>query len=834
MLLRLCISWLVWISILPAYSKPRINATINGYFLTPQGQLVRRAVHLSSEAKFTLASERLHLLWSNYYFEGLLESTQPVYGVRIFLGHSLIYPRLFPKPTSKVTLPDWRIPLSMNPRYGFPPVIEIEGADRKRSRVLLHAIGVEILPLLPLKIDWLTLERIHLIRQFLKKNTDRWIIKLQTSKIPFVILGEEGQIVMIDPPQRPLYMQRYTGPSPLSAQIYYGMFNPNNQSLSQNIVKLQSSAIHLISTSNWCALPELTQTHAAKLPDGVLTLEAIIHKILDFKLYTKSNFNQDLFDNSRGIVPSSFIMYKQQMAQLWSVVLSERSKVERKKIIKYVSKLRQNIKKDSPRFYRTLHSYEIIEGIIFYLEKQILREFFYSPEGIRLKNKDAMLQNRSQNIEYQDYQHYIPTSHFSIGESGLYIIRIAESLHLPWKKLLFSKRLTINQLLAMMESVGNSVNQTKSYFNGKESPLFIKDSSISQRASLLYPPLKHIYKNWKPQVSIFILNNIKNKSYKHIYLYVRGMYYDIYIGQQLFLDIPIYPQRQYKFYYTIPGETYYIYGHCYLYYSKYKKFILTINTPNFQQSFDSLLCPKLFEFSHRITAQNPFQWQTRILRAPHQARLTLQIIGRPLKIIHKVDYRVQVLDEITNKPISQAVVILKDVNKKLCAILTDSEGIATFYLESGNYIITVYDSKYTSCYLQRYRSISVVTQDRITDTYVLHHHYPIKGRIMFNGFTGDIRKVRVQAYQPGSAILSGTVNPNIDRGTYEFCILNQGEITEGEWLLSFIYKDISINIKPIYRKVIVSGDCDEVAGALKPKGHHINASDCGLFIFSSK
>ncbi|MFN3421463.1 MAG: hypothetical protein ACK40X_07060, partial [Armatimonadota bacterium] len=82
-----------------------VQGTLKGYFLTPQGELVRRSVTLTSSAVNEPPKEQLHLLWAGYYFEGLLESEEPVVEVRIFLGDVLIYSRRFPKPTTKPVPP---------------------------------------------------------------------------------------------------------------------------------------------------------------------------------------------------------------------------------------------------------------------------------------------------------------------------------------------------------------------------------------------------------------------------------------------------------------------------------------------------------------------------------------------------------------------------------------------------------------------------------------------------------------------------------------------------------------------------------------------------------
>lgn len=77
---------------------------------------------------------------------------------------------------------------------------KVEGKGGKPRRVVLRPVGVRILPLLPLKVDWIDFLRIRSVKSFLKREGDKlfpgW--SQWEEKVTFVLQGDEGQTVWIN------------------------------------------------------------------------------------------------------------------------------------------------------------------------------------------------------------------------------------------------------------------------------------------------------------------------------------------------------------------------------------------------------------------------------------------------------------------------------------------------------------------------------------------------------------------------------------------------------------------------------------------------------------
>ena len=437
--------------------KVKVQGTLRGYFLTPEGKLVYRAIPLASEKAVEPPQESLHLLWAGYYFEGLLESYEPIIGVRIFLGDVLIYPRRFPKPVTKIALPDWKIPLRVHPRYGFPISVEVGGQRGRKTRLTLQAVGVKVLPLLPLKVDWMDFERIKLVLQFLRREGHQLIPGWQAKRITFVLHGEDDQIVWIDPYKPPKGAKRYLGPCPMRGRIYYGVRRQKPLVPAEGGVS-EAWTVYLSYRPNWYALPDILKDDPlAEELDNLLRLEVIFHEVIhafilgrhkrDIVLHTDIEewqrwwgdaVAQALYDAACETMQTLYDVlstgfFQQQQVTDW---------------LKTFLAIRWRLKQTHPKVFQVIAMTELVEGIALCLQRLMLAKFLIAPEGQRLQEIDPLL--NTEGVD-ENFASSLMAVQSKMAQCGAHALKVAQKLGVDWQGL-FAHRLPscVDDLLSQL------------------------------------------------------------------------------------------------------------------------------------------------------------------------------------------------------------------------------------------------------------------------------------------------------------------------------------------------------------------------------------------------
>jgi len=390
--------WILMVGILSimaawAVGQPKVTVqgTLKGYFLTPKGELVRRSITLTSSPVNEPSKEQLHLLWAGYYFEGLLESEEPVVGVRIFLDDVLIYPRRFPKPTTKVALPDRKIPLCVHPRYGFPPVVEVEWGQGRRSRIVMQPIGVKVLSPLPLKIDWIDLIRIDLVRRFLEREGDNFFLNWRASGVTFVLQGEDDQAVWINPPKPPKGTKRYKGPCPLDAHIYVGklpkVLEPEGDGLTTTVFGYP--IVVLKYCPNWFGLPYHPSLQGRCEFSALMRIGTILHETLHatiFRFLPQPNYE------AKVTVPWLLGDFPRLYTQTWTLVpewiIQQRTRCTIQQTFQKFLAVRAALRQQAVEAMAYADDQTLSEGLASYLKELALKRFLQSPEGKILRQLD--------------------------------------------------------------------------------------------------------------------------------------------------------------------------------------------------------------------------------------------------------------------------------------------------------------------------------------------------------------------------------------------------------------------------------------------------------------
>jgi len=442
------------IACVSAQPKVTVQGTLKGYFLTPQGELVRRSIILTSREVREPSKEKLHLLWAGYYFEGLLMSKEAVIGVRIFLGDTLIYLRHFPKPTTKVSLPDWNIPLRIHPRYGFPPIVEVEGLNGWKKQLKLQPANVKILHLLPLKVDWTDFVRIELIRQFLKREGEQLLplplLKHWLTEITFVIQGENGQIVWINPPKAPKGSKRYAGPSPVKGHIYYSV-QPLKITIPPEGGVAKAKTVYLSYRPNWYILPEVIESDTLVEPlDNLLRLEVIFHEtihavvleylkkvlILDTEIqewqkWWNDVIAQNLYNAAYETIESLYGTLS--FSDLFPV--REEEVVDR---LKTFLAIRWHLRNLHPKVFRVFSSAELVEGVSLCLQRLAVTKFINSSEGQRLKEIDPFLKTETEDID-ETFATSLMAVQSKMAQCGAYALKVSEKIGMNWRDFILTR-----------------------------------------------------------------------------------------------------------------------------------------------------------------------------------------------------------------------------------------------------------------------------------------------------------------------------------------------------------------------------------------------------------
>jgi len=445
-LLAVCVS----ISITWAAAQPKvtIQGTLKGYFLTREGELVRRSVILTNRKVSESPKEKLHLLWAGYYFEGLLESKEPISGVRILLGDTLIYLRRFPKPTTKVALPDWKIPLRVHPRYGFPPILELEQEQGQRSRIVLQPVGVKILPLLSLKVDWLDFIRINLLRQFLERKGDNFLPGWRANEITFVLQGEDNQAVWINPPEPPKGTKRYKGPCPLNARIYVGklpkVLEPEGSGLTSTI--LGYPVVILRYDPGWFSLPEYPLSQGRSEFSSLMRIGTILHETIHaiiFRSLSEPDYEAKVTVSwLLGDFPKIYTK-SWTLVPVWVPFIKQGADYEWQKALQQFLTVRAALRQQAAKFMAYADEQAISEGIAHYLKELALKRFIQSPEAETLRQIDPY---------FPRHKNYTPN--ITLPEARLFAWM--DQLGINWRELIRKRRfqITIDELLESVVGKG--------------------------------------------------------------------------------------------------------------------------------------------------------------------------------------------------------------------------------------------------------------------------------------------------------------------------------------------------------------------------------------------
>jgi hypothetical protein len=201
-----------------------VEATLRGYFLTPQGQLEPRTVPLITTAG--KPQEAVHPLPSGYYLAVTAKSSRsPIVQaeVRTFRGRKRLIAIPVEPPSSEVRLPpEERSWLGVRPEEGLAFRVTLHLADGRRVDFPLHPEGLRLLPMAPLRVNWLDLVRIEEARRLLNALGDEILPGFRADDVPFALLGENGQCVLINHPHPPRGFRRYHGPCPVRGRVDVG------------------------------------------------------------------------------------------------------------------------------------------------------------------------------------------------------------------------------------------------------------------------------------------------------------------------------------------------------------------------------------------------------------------------------------------------------------------------------------------------------------------------------------------------------------------------------------------------------------------------------------
>jgi len=194
---------------------------LKGYFLTLTGDVVLHSVNLTTQPINGQPREEMYLLWAGYYFEGQIKSVKPIRRIAILAGNHVLWQRELPKAILQGAVPDLKLPLQLHTRYGSDWKVRFGFEDGSVVELPLRPIGVRFRPPPPLKIDWLDLVRIRAIKNFLARYGDRLFPGWNAERVPFALLGEDGQWVFVNHPKPPKGAKRYRGPSPLKVDLFW-------------------------------------------------------------------------------------------------------------------------------------------------------------------------------------------------------------------------------------------------------------------------------------------------------------------------------------------------------------------------------------------------------------------------------------------------------------------------------------------------------------------------------------------------------------------------------------------------------------------------------------
>ncbi|MGD9494744.1 MAG: hypothetical protein AB7Y46_00410 [Armatimonadota bacterium] len=202
-----------------------VGGWIDGYFLTPDGELGLHTLTLSSEGS-SPDGIALHPLWAGYRVRLNFTPNEAVHTIMVTGTESgeVLAERRFDRPRN------WPGLLLLCPGdggfchvcHGLSYRVEVAYADGRTATATASVRDARLLPVPELKIDWIDLVRIKEVRRWLREAGDNLLPGLRADDVPFVLEGEDGQVVLVGWPSAPEGFRRYEGPTPLDEPIYVG------------------------------------------------------------------------------------------------------------------------------------------------------------------------------------------------------------------------------------------------------------------------------------------------------------------------------------------------------------------------------------------------------------------------------------------------------------------------------------------------------------------------------------------------------------------------------------------------------------------------------------
>lgn len=221
--LLLALSWACCAE--PEVVSLSVGGWIDGYFLTPDGELGLHSLTLSSDAH-PPAEPALHPLWAGYRIRLNFTPNRRVTAIRVAGTDSgeVLAEKTFDRPRN------WPGLLLLGAeddgfchvRHGLSYRVEVTFADGRTGTAVATVSEARLLPIPELKIDWIDLVRIAEVRRWLRAAGDNLLPGLRADGVPFALAGEDGQVVLVGWPAPPEGFHRYEGPAPIEDAIYVG------------------------------------------------------------------------------------------------------------------------------------------------------------------------------------------------------------------------------------------------------------------------------------------------------------------------------------------------------------------------------------------------------------------------------------------------------------------------------------------------------------------------------------------------------------------------------------------------------------------------------------
>ena len=445
------------VSLLTPWAKAQpsvtVHGTLKGYFLTPQGELVRRKIPLTSSPVSEPPKEQLHLLWAGYYFEGWFKSAQPIKSLTVFADSQPIWKREFPKSVLQGAVPDLKLPLQIHTRYGDLWKVRMVFEDGATAELPLRPVGVQFKPVLTLKIDWLDLVRIKAVKNFLTRYGDRLFPGWNAARIPFALQGEGGQWVFINHPKPPKGARRYRGLSPLKADIWvidrWLAFSPHPEAAEAPEIERVSTVV-LPFRPYWFALPDYDSQRNAQ--EALMRLATILHECFH-AWYAQQPFQRLAVSLPHSELATNeftrlFSVLKSVETELLNQALTTQDIDRRNEALQRFLALRR-FPPDKPEYQTALkagQTFELAEGVASFLEDQafkLLMERWH--EYYPLLSVDPFLPKQKVHLSAR-WRSYL-NSHYFTGAAQLTLL---EQFGVDWKQHLRTAgfRLTLDELLS--------------------------------------------------------------------------------------------------------------------------------------------------------------------------------------------------------------------------------------------------------------------------------------------------------------------------------------------------------------------------------------------------